>query len=229
MKHKKVVGKRSMSSDSIDSDDLLAVDKAIDEVTSPPNPNILSKTVSDSKPNITNSNWDLNDPYQFGLWSKPLEHLWHFRMCNEKAEIEFNKNQALIEPHCCLCQYFVPKALAIKSDTVPEFSRRILTDLSFIRNTETATVPMEDSQELDRLLTCSHCYSTVHAKCYGAQLTDKQSKSAWTCERCRVSLIVEQYILNVVCITAALLFLASWFDCRMPALLFTWWYHASNR
>lgn len=55
-------------------------------------------------------------------WAQPLEKLWIWRFADFEAEREFNRTMALEEPHCAVCQYFVPRSLCKKVDRIPQWS-----------------------------------------------------------------------------------------------------------
>lgn len=137
------------------------------------------------------SDSSLNDPYKYGGWSRPLENLWTFKRANLQAEKQYNREMALMEPHCCLCQYFVSKSLASSLEVVPTGSnvRRLVSEMCFYKTGDKAALDVENRQDLDLdvLITCSSCDITVHASCYSgkaaASIVDKDS---WLCDRCMV-------------------------------------------
>uniref|UniRef100_A0A915JG21 [histone H3]-trimethyl-L-lysine(9) demethylase n=1 Tax=Romanomermis culicivorax TaxID=13658 RepID=A0A915JG21_ROMCU len=158
-------------------------------------------------PPVHKNEENFEDPYGFGRWAEPLQSLWQFKPFNMQAEMEFNRDRSLIEPHCSICQYFVPKILAKKIATLnqmPTCSRRILTDKCFrddfvVRKTTNGqenSVQNDDDNDFqispcksnDELLTCSRCFVTVHRKCYGitrSEIGDDSKRDFWECERCR--------------------------------------------
>lgn len=50
-----------------------------------------------------------DNPYKLGKWSEQLSSLWQFKFFDINAETQFNERRSLQEPHCCVCQIFVPK------------------------------------------------------------------------------------------------------------------------
>uniref|UniRef100_A0A914VIX2 [histone H3]-trimethyl-L-lysine(9) demethylase n=1 Tax=Plectus sambesii TaxID=2011161 RepID=A0A914VIX2_9BILA len=112
-------------------------------------------------------------------WSQPLEKLWIWRFADFEAEREFNRSMALEEPHCAVCQYFVPRSLCKKADRIPKYSRRLVSNLCFSKDPAKAVIQAEEKE--DRLISCRTCCITVHVSCYGVGAVS----DSWECARCQ--------------------------------------------
>lgn len=116
----------------------------IDDVVRSASCNVRSKFEHegyDSKPtNVAaaagshGKSFPVTDPFDLGSWAESLGDLWQFKLFNPQREKDFNAQRALKEPHCCLCQYFVSKALTKQTAIIPEKSRKLLTDIFFTKD-----------------------------------------------------------------------------------------------
>lgn len=144
---------------------------------------------------------DLKDPFRLGaggIWAKLLDNLWTFKPFDTfkafQAERDYNRRAALMEPHCCLCQYFVSRTLAKESDGIRTGSvRRLVTEMCFHKiggDFPSLDIGRGANTTTDHLLTCSVCAITVHASCYlGSSKQGLErcgSADKWQCDRCMV-------------------------------------------
>uniref|UniRef100_A0A5S6QGK0 [histone H3]-trimethyl-L-lysine(9) demethylase n=1 Tax=Trichuris muris TaxID=70415 RepID=A0A5S6QGK0_TRIMR len=116
-----------------------------------------------------------------------------------KEEKNRNAFLALTEPHCVLCQLFVSRILAKRMESIPQRSRRVVSDFCFQKNDLTlhpGTTSKKDI-ETDLLLVCSVCDVVVHAGCYNAKLDRSEVNASWKCDRC--SDVNEQVVCCVLC------------------------------
>ncbi|KFD47621.1 hypothetical protein M514_11484 [Trichuris suis] len=118
-----------------------------------------------------------------------------------KEEKIRNAFLALTEPHCALCQLFVSRVLAKRTDSIPQRSRRIVSDDCFQKNdlTINSGVISKNPTVMDTLLSCCVCNVVVHASCYNLKRQDgmEGNNTAWKCDRC--SDLNEQVVYCVLC------------------------------
>ncbi|VDK55562.1 unnamed protein product [Anisakis simplex] len=117
-------------------------------------------------------------------WKKEMRDLWSYLPVNLYAEKEFNNRRASEAPHCAICQYFVPKPLMEKRNTLPATSRRIVKRYHYAKMNPDLYDIKESADLEDRLLRCSNCYVVVHEGCYPVGHIPAD-KSHWRCVRCR--------------------------------------------
>lgn len=110
--------------------------------------------------------------------------LWQWEMFDAKAERLFNFQRSLREPHCAVCQHFVPPSLTKMRATVPGRSRRVLKNICFTRSPSVKVRTPSSLSLEDSLFQCNNCLVTVHAFCYGIGIVQETcSKANWICRR----------------------------------------------
>lgn len=149
--------------------------------------------------------YNINDIYEMGVWAtadENLRHLFQFKMYDFRREQTFNIRRTFIDPYCIVCQFFVPKAVALEAKhTIPHMSRRILNTACFRRffdtsasnsvsnldsptaSTWNSNSPTAQYRE-EPLLRCDQCFIAVHPTCYGlGRNAFPENLGNWKCDR----------------------------------------------
>lgn len=131
-------------------------------------------------------------------WARKLSVLWQSRRISMEAEIEYNREQSLEEPHCAVCCLLrpvedseekrgkSPKKATVQPDSLPGRTAPWVPELCFTSGSNPNITEGEelnlDDEMLSPLLVCSQCSLCVHASCYG--VLGAREKEEWLCERC---------------------------------------------